>query len=70
MPANVVVADDGAEALERPECEPAGYGLGKSGWVVAKYVKGDDFDLELLKAWIVESYCAIAPKKLAALLDD
>ena len=30
---------------------------------------GDDFDLETIKAWIVQSYRAVAPKKLVKQLD-
>jgi len=51
-----------------PFCKPAAYGLGKSGWVAAEF--GDrDLPVEMLKAWILESYRAQAPKKLAAALD-
>lgn len=46
--------------------EPTGYGLGRSGWVTARFAPGDDIDLDLLQRWIVESYKAIAPKKLGA----
>ncbi|MCY2959492.1 MAG: MmcQ/YjbR family DNA-binding protein [Planctomycetota bacterium] len=56
-------------ALDRPECEPTGYGMGKHGWVTAKYQRGDTPPLELLKAWIEESYRAIAPKKLVQSID-
>ena len=48
--------------------EPTGYGLGRSGWVTARFRSGDEPDLELLKRWIGESYRAVAPKKLSALL--
>jgi predicted DNA-binding protein (MmcQ/YjbR family) len=56
-------------ALIHPFTKPAGYGLGKSGWVEARFGPDDDVPLELLKEWIDESYRAIAPKKLVALLD-
>ena len=49
-------------ALALPFTEPTGYGLGKSGWVTA-HLK-DQKSLALIKAWIEESYRAIAPKKL------
>jgi predicted DNA-binding protein (MmcQ/YjbR family) len=48
--------------------EPTGYGLGRSGWVSSAFGAQDAIDLELLERWIVESYRAIAPKRLAALL--
>lgn len=56
-------------ALDRPECEPTGYGMGKHGWVTAKYEQGDAPSLDLLKSWVDESYRAVAPKKLAKALD-
>ena len=53
-------------AVDLPFTEPTGYGLGKSGWVTA-YLK-DEKSLDLIKAWIDESYRAIAPKKLVKVL--
>jgi predicted DNA-binding protein (MmcQ/YjbR family) len=49
---------------------PAGYGLGRSGWVTCRFGPDDARDLDLLRGWIAESYRAVAPKKLAALLAD
>ena len=57
-----------ASALELSGVSPTGWGLGKSGWVTAEYQPGDEIPLELLKAWIDESYRAQAPKKLVALI--
>jgi hypothetical protein len=51
-----------------PFAKPTEYGLGKSGWVTADFSNGEPPPLELLKAWIDESYRAQAPKKLVALL--
>jgi predicted DNA-binding protein (MmcQ/YjbR family) len=48
--------------------EPAGYGLGKSVWVTAAFASKDKIDVDLLKDWIAQSYRAVAPKKLAALV--
>ena len=56
-----------AMALLLPGCEPAAYGLGKSGWVRATFA-GPDVPIAMLKAWIDESYRAQAPKKLLKLL--
>lgn len=56
-----------AMALLVPGCEPAAYGLGKSGWVRATFA-GPDVPIAMLKAWIDESYRAQAPKKLIKLL--
>ncbi|QDV08173.1 hypothetical protein Poly30_37090 [Planctomycetes bacterium Poly30] len=56
----------GREALELDEAEPAGYGLGKSGWVVIEYGPKEKADPDQVRDWILESYCAVAPKALAA----
>lgn len=37
-----------------------GYGMDKSGWVVARFGKGDKIPLELLRSWIDESYETVA----------
>ena len=58
-----------AAALMLPFVTPTGYGLGKSGWVSAKFEDAKEVDLDMLKAWIDESYRAQAPKKLVAQLD-
>ena len=52
-------------ALRLPFTEPAGYGLGKSGWVSAKLDARSQASFEMLRDWVRESYCAIAPKALA-----
>ncbi|MEA3030723.1 MAG: hypothetical protein QOJ53_412 [Sphingomonadales bacterium] len=48
--------------------EAAGYGLGRSGWISCRFAAGEAPDLDLLKRWVAESYRAVAPKKLAALI--
>ena len=50
--------------------EPTGYGLGRSGWITARFRSGEEPDMDLLRPWIRESYKAIAPKKLAATLGE
>jgi predicted DNA-binding protein (MmcQ/YjbR family) len=57
-----------AIALALPFVEPTGYGLGKSGWVSARFTDHAPSE-ELLEAWIDESYRAQAPKKLVKELD-
>lgn len=59
----------GVAALDLACCEPAGYGLGKSGWIAARFGASEAPRTEVLKAWIEESYRAVAPKKLVAQLD-
>lgn len=60
--------ESSAAAMMLPFSTPTGYGLSKSGWVTATFKEEDEPPLELLKAWIDESYRAQAPKKLAAQL--
>jgi predicted DNA-binding protein (MmcQ/YjbR family) len=55
-------------ALMLPFAELTGYGMGKSGWVTARFSGKDDVPVGLLCQWTDESYRAIAPKKLAALM--
>jgi predicted DNA-binding protein (MmcQ/YjbR family) len=52
-------------ALEYPFTEPTHYGLGKAGWVSSRFKRGETPPMDVLEAWIRESYCAIAPKKLS-----
>jgi predicted DNA-binding protein (MmcQ/YjbR family) len=58
-----------AHALTTPGAEPAGYGLGKAGWVqIPLDVKGAP-GTELLCDWVEESYRTVATKRLVAELD-
>lgn len=57
-------------ALTLPFAELTGYGMGKSGWVTARFSGRDEVPVGLLVQWIEESYRAIAPKKLAALVQS
>ncbi|MER7491756.1 MmcQ/YjbR family DNA-binding protein [Streptomyces pharetrae] len=58
-----------AHALTAPGAEPAGYGLGKAGWVSVPLEPKGSPSAELLCDWVEESYRAIAPKRLIADLD-
>ncbi|MFH0515946.1 MmcQ/YjbR family DNA-binding protein [Streptomyces sp. M41] len=58
-----------AHALTCPGAEPAGYGLGKSGWVSIPLEAKGAPAAELLCDWVEESYRTIAPKRLTAELD-
>jgi len=60
------VSRDFAETFDF--AEPAGYGLGRSGWISCRFGAGEPPDLDLLRRWLAESYRAVAPKTLAALL--
>ena len=67
MGLSVKLPASGPMALLLPFATPTGYGLGKSGWVSARFgpSQSDDPPLGLLKEWIDESYRAVAPQKLA-----
>ena len=52
-------------ALQYPFVTPTRYGLGKSGWVTAAFAGKDKPPMDVLAAWLDESYRAIAPKRLA-----
>ncbi len=55
--------------LDMPNTEPTPYGLGKHGWVTARFPSAPKEALDVYKMWIEESYRAVAPKKLIARLD-
>ncbi|MEV7891440.1 MmcQ/YjbR family DNA-binding protein [Streptomyces sp. NPDC002817] len=67
----VKLKDDAAHAhaLTCPGAEPAGYGLGKAGWVRVPLEEKGAPAAELLCDWVEESYRVIAPKRLIAELD-
>jgi predicted DNA-binding protein (MmcQ/YjbR family) len=58
------------EALQLPFTEPTGYGLGKNGWVTARFAFGDRPPVGILCDWIDESYALVGPKKLVARLTE
>jgi predicted DNA-binding protein (MmcQ/YjbR family) len=60
----------GKLALSLPFASPTEYGLGKSGWVTARFHDRDDVPIDMLADWVDESYRAIAPKKLVARLEE
>jgi predicted DNA-binding protein (MmcQ/YjbR family) len=68
MTVKLPVSRDFAEVFDF--ASPAGYGLGKSGWISCRFALGEEPDLDLMKRWLVESYRAVAPTKLGALLFD
>ena len=53
-----------------PSAEPAGYGLGRHGWISLSLDAGADADADddrwqQLEEWVRTSYTLVAPKKLA-----
>jgi predicted DNA-binding protein (MmcQ/YjbR family) len=59
-----------SRALEKPFASPTRYGLGKHGWVSARFGPKDDVPIDLLKRWIEESFYAIAPLSVLKRLED
>ncbi|HZE40394.1 MAG TPA: MmcQ/YjbR family DNA-binding protein [Stackebrandtia sp.] len=55
-------------AMSIDGAKPAGYGLGRSGWVVVP-VDADGVDADLLRDWVEESYRTVAPVTLVRELD-
>ena len=68
MSVKLPVSRDFAEVFDF--AEPTGYGLGRSGWITARFKDGEEPDMDLMCRWIRESYKAIAPKKLSASLGE
>ncbi|MET9504765.1 MmcQ/YjbR family DNA-binding protein [Streptomyces sp. NPDC006259] len=58
-----------AHALASPGAAPAGYGLGRAGWVSVPLAPEGAPAAELLCDWVEESYRAIARKGRTAELD-
>ena len=56
-------------ALSMRDARPAGYGLGRAGWVSLALDVEDAPLVDLLTDWGQESYRVVAPKRLVALLD-
>ena len=61
---SVKLPQSGTFALGLEWVTPTAYGLGKAGWVTARFAKGRKAPLDVLKKWIDESYRAVAPTKL------
>jgi len=65
---SVKLPHSGVLALGLPFASPTGYGLGKAGWITARFGAREKAPVDLLRLWIDESYRAVAPKKLVAAL--
>ena len=63
----VKLADSQPLALSQDGVVPAGYGLGRAGWVTVTFKSGMPY--EMLRVWIDESYRAVAPRNLVAELE-
>jgi predicted DNA-binding protein (MmcQ/YjbR family) len=65
----VKLAESHAHALSIDGAEPAGYGLGKAGWVTVP-LRAPEVSPDILRDWVEESYRIVAPKRLVSLLDS
>jgi predicted DNA-binding protein (MmcQ/YjbR family) len=61
---SVKLEESHATALQRPFASPTRYGLGKHGWVSAKFGPREKAPIEILKRWTEESFTVIAPLKV------
>lgn len=66
---SVKLPHSGTFALGLDWAEPTHYGLGKAGWVTARFPARAKPPLDVLRKWIDESYRAVAPSKLVKELD-
>ena len=66
---SVKLPESSDAALELPWTEPTGYGLGRAGWVSARLPAKTKPPVDMLRAWIEESYRAVAGKRLASQID-
>ena len=55
-------------ALALPFVKPTEYGLGRHGWVTCRLTTVPAGIQDQCLAWLDESYAAVAPKKLAAMV--
>lgn len=59
----VKLPESAAIATAQPWATPTGYGLGKSGWISARFDRPEDVPTALLRDWLDESYRTVAPKR-------
>ncbi len=64
----VKLTDSLDQALQAPGAAPAGYGLGRAGWVTVP-LGGDPPPVGVLEDWIEESYRQVALKRNVKELD-
>jgi predicted DNA-binding protein (MmcQ/YjbR family) len=65
---NVKLDESHEQALAVPGAAPTGYGLGRSGWVTVPF-RDTTPPLNVLKDWVFESYCRVAPQRLVTRLE-
>ena len=57
-----------AVAAIDPDVDPAGYGLGRHGWVALTLTDPDEDRWRQVEEWVRTSYTLVAPKKLAGIV--
>jgi predicted DNA-binding protein (MmcQ/YjbR family) len=65
----VKLPESGADVLALPFAKPAGYGMGKHGWVHVTFGEKDVPPVAFIEDWVLESYRTVAPKKLVKELE-
>jgi predicted DNA-binding protein (MmcQ/YjbR family) len=65
----VKLADSHGQALSLPDTQPAGYGLGRAGWI-SVHLGNQPPPADVCADWVEESYRLVAPKRLIAELDS
>lgn len=66
---SVKLPTSAAAALTLPEARPTGYGLGKAGWVSFTFPADRLPTRDTARAWILESWRAVAPRRLGKSLE-
>ncbi len=69
MAVTVKLPDSHEEALSFGFVSPTGYGLGRAGWVTARFTARARPPAGILADWVDESYRAVALKRQVAELD-
>jgi predicted DNA-binding protein (MmcQ/YjbR family) len=58
---SVKLEESHADALTRPFASPTRYGLGKHGWISARFGPREKAPMDLVRRWVEESFTVIAP---------
>ena len=53
-----------------PDVDPAGYGLGRHGWVSLDLVAPDEERWKQVEEWVRTSFTLVAPRRLAKLVAE
>ncbi len=53
-----------------PDADPAGYGLGRHGWIALNLKEPDEERWQQVEEWVRTSYTLVAPRRLARQVID